>query len=99
MVYSSGSIQVSVDGVGIGGAGYGGSATTAAALASNMATVINRIPNSPVTATASGATVILTAKLKGVATDYSVSTSYVCNYPSCFQASVPAGYRLTGGTD
>jgi len=99
MVYSGGSFQVSVDGVGIGGAGYGGNATSAAALASNFANVVNAVPNSPVTAKASGATVSLTAKLKGAATDYSVSTSFACNYPMCFTAGVPAGYHLTGGTD
>jgi phage tail sheath gpL-like len=71
--------------------------TIAAALASHM-----NSPTSPVTAIASGSTITVTAKMDGVATDYSLSTSYDFDTDDfstpAFTVSV-SGATLSGGTD
>ena len=98
MVYGAGSIRVMMDGQVIGGVGYGGASVSATQVASTLASTINQISGSPVTASASGTRVTLTSKLNGAATNYSLSSSYTTSYPTYLQA-VPSGPLLTGGTD
>ena len=99
MTWSFGTIQVAVNGYIARGTAYGGTLTNAGALASSMASIINTNSNSPVTATASGAKVSLTTKLKGLATNYSLSTSYTNGGSPAYFQGVPSGAYLSGGTD
>ena len=81
---------------------YGSSSDTAASLASALASAMNQQALSPISATVSGSTVIITSTINGAATNYPLSTSYTYNtaqysYPA-FTASA-SGPFLTGGTD
>jgi RHS repeat-associated protein len=97
-IYDSGTCTVTVNGTPYGQSfGQGGSISS---IASGLASAISG--GSLVSATASGATISLTAKTGGTATNYSLSSS--CSYDSAdfgsasFTASA-SGSSLTGGTD
>jgi RHS repeat-associated protein len=81
---------------------WSGSGTTASSIASSTASAINADTAAYVTATVSGATVYLTAKTTGTATNYSLSCS--CTYDSTDFSSpsftcTPSGSTLTGGSN
>jgi RHS repeat-associated protein len=99
-IYDSGTVSVTVNGY-TATAGYGQydtPSTIATALVS--ATGLNS-SSSPVTASASGAVVTMTAKSSGVATNYSLSSSSATSQPTYFNGAsfsgTPSGPNLTGG--
>jgi RHS repeat-associated protein len=76
--------------------------STPTSIASGLASSINGNGSSPVNASASGATVNLTAKTTGASTNYSLSSTSSTNLPGTFSVSftaTPSGSALTGGTD
>jgi RHS repeat-associated protein len=108
--YDYGSDFVTVDG-GFGGSGYYSTYSTPSTIATEIASSLN-VSSSPVTATASGATVTITSKTTGTDSNYSISTSAqwdssVFGDPSfrACPASVECSAQgvgsstLTGGTD
>jgi len=99
-VYDSGTSTITVNGHS-NVVSWSGSGTTPSSIAFALAGNINGDSGAFVSASASGATVSLTAKTTGVSTNYSVSSSYSydsANFPnSSFSSSNPAA--LTGGRD
>jgi RHS repeat-associated protein len=101
-VYDTGTVTVMVNGVTAGTGSYGGG-DTPSSVATSVAYAINHNSSSPVSASANGAAVNLTAKSSGSVTNYSLyassATTYTqyFSYPS-FYTSI-SGSTLTGGTD
>lgn len=99
-VYDSGSVSITVNGF-TQGAWYN-QYSTASSIASAIVNAFNGAQNSPVSATLSGSTVILTAKTNGSNTNYPLSTSVVWQsdyFSSPSFSGTPSGPTLTGGTD
>jgi RHS repeat-associated protein len=95
--YDSGSVWITVNGVQTS-VSYGQN-STAATLASSLASSINANTSSSVTASSSGATVIVVAKTAGSTSDYSFSSGSSGAFsPPSFTVSA-SGATLTGGTD
>jgi len=97
--YDAGTVSITVGGF-QAQATYG-ETSTASSLASALAAIFTANSTSPVTATASGATINFEARAVGSSTNYSVSTNSSSNLPAIFNpASFSAsGSALTGGTD
>jgi RHS repeat-associated protein len=79
-----------------------GQGSTASSIATALASAINGDESEPVTASASGGTVNLTAKQAGSSTDYSLSAPYANNssaFPQPSFTTSPSGIALSGGTD
>lgn len=99
--FDFGTITVTVNGVATS-ISYG-QTSTAANLASALASSINSNTSSVVTASASSTTITLTAKQVGVATNYSLSASAAGGDPTVFPgssfAATASGTTLTGGTN
>jgi triacylglycerol esterase/lipase EstA (alpha/beta hydrolase family) len=101
LVWESGTVYVTVGGVTFR-ASYGGSTASTTGVATDLATAISNSTTSPVTATASSNVVTITSKLKGAATNYSLSTSYSYDttiFTSPAFTGAASGTQLTGGTD
>jgi IPT/TIG domain/Galactose oxidase, central domain len=103
-LYDSGTVTPTVNGVALsGGYGAGGAAWsgTPSTVASSLAIAINSNTSSPVTATANGAVVTLTAKTTGSATDYSFSATSATAFSTYFShpsfTATASGTTLTGG--
>jgi RHS repeat-associated protein len=100
-VYDSGSVWITVNGF-TAAVGYG-LGSTASSVASALAGVFNSDASSPVTATASGATITLRATMMGPQTNYTMSTGSATNDPADFGGpsftGSPSGPSLTGGVD
>ncbi len=77
------------------------SSDTSAIVASRLASAINTDSSAFVTAAVSGSTITLTAKITGVATNYSLSAWSSTNATSLFSypsfSGMPSGSTLTGG--
>jgi phage tail sheath gpL-like len=99
-IFDAGTVSVTVNGV-TSSTGYG-QGSTSASLATALASAVNGNVNSFVTASASGSTVTLTAKLVGSATDYSLSasatTNDATNFPGGSFSVATSGSTLTGGS-
>jgi RHS repeat-associated protein len=98
--FDSGSISLIVNGV-TKSTPYG-SGSTPTGLASALASAVSGDLSFPVTATASGSSLLLTARASGAATNYSVSSSTTTSDPTDFGSgsffiSTPAS--LSGGVD
>jgi RHS repeat-associated protein len=97
--YDSGGVSITVNGV-TNSASYG-QGSTPSTISSALASAINSNANSPVTASASNATVLLTAKAAGTASDYSLSATAATNDPTDFPgasfSALPFGFTLDGG--
>src|SRR6185437_2099619 len=79
-----------------------GQGATASSIATALANSINGDTGAPVTATASGAVVSLTATLKGASTDYSLASSVsydTSHFSSSSFLAGNSGSALTGGSD
>jgi RHS repeat-associated protein len=100
-IYDSGNFTVTVNGMGVGGAGYSyGGTDTPSTIAAALATAINNDSSSPVTASASGGTVSVISKTTGSSTDYSLAVSMSSNttfFPTPSFTISPSGTDLTGG--
>ena len=99
--YDSGTSTITVNGHG-DTVSWSGSGTTSPSIASSLASTINADSGAFVTASASGATVNLTAKAAGASTDYSLSSSYTydtTDFASSSFTSSNSGGALTGGRD
>jgi len=99
-VYDQGSQSVSINGVFVGTIRWS-QGSTSSALASSLVTSINATTNSPVTASASGSTVVLTSKIAGPTGDYGISVSSVSwssNYFSSASFTISSPSSLSGGT-
>jgi RHS repeat-associated protein len=100
-VWDTGSVSLTVNGY-TNSASYGRN-DTPSTIAAGLATVINGDPGASVTASASGATVTVTAKTTGAATNYSFITSSTTNDPNDFGSpsfgASPTSGTLTGGHD
>jgi RHS repeat-associated protein len=98
-VYDAGSVSVTVNGV-QSVANYGQNDSTAT-IASALATAVNGNSSSPVTASANGGAVTLTANDTGASSNYPLSTSVTWNTPSFSQPSFTpsAPSALSGGSD
>jgi phage tail sheath gpL-like len=100
-VYDSGSSTITVNGH-ADTVSWSGSGTTTSSIASSLASTINADSGAYVTASASGAVVNLTARALGVATDYSLSSSYTydsSDFSGPSFTSSNSGGALTGGRD
>lgn len=105
-IWDSGPISVTVNGtVYNGGNGYG-EFSTASGLASNIASEIDTGPDTNANAVDNGnntATIYLTARATGVATDYAISGYSATGNSSFFSGPSftvsPSGSTLTGGSD
>lgn len=98
--YNAGEVYLTVNGVTPGG--YYGENSTAAAVASSLASAVNGDASMPVTAAASGATVAITSKAIGTGVNYSLATS--CTYThtywvNCSFTGTLSGAAMTGGSD
>lgn len=100
-IYDSGSVTITVNGT-QASTSYG-QTSTASTVASGLAQSINSNSSAPVSASISGATVLLTAKTTGAATNYSLSASSATSEPATFARAsftgAASGGTLTGGTD
>src|SRR5207245_763303 len=80
-----------------------GQGDTPSTIATNLVSQINGDSAAFVTATASAATISLTSKATGAATNYSFSTSSITNDPTDFGGpsfvALPSSGALTGGSD
>ena len=98
-LWDSGSVTVTVNGFSAYGNYNQGS--TPSSVASGLASNINSNGSSPVTATASGSVVNLTAKTSGASTNYSLSVTSSTTYPQYFSSpsfsASKSGSTLTGG--
>ena len=98
--YDTGTLSVTVNAFPVS-VSYG-STSNAAGLASALASAFS-LAGSPYTASSNGATITLTSKAAGSATNYSVSTSLTWNTSNFTSASfgfqTPVISSLTGGTD
>jgi len=99
-IWDSGSVTITVNG--FAKSVWYGSGSTSATIASGLASAFNADGASPVTASASGAVVTVTAKVAGTAgNSYSLSASASTNDASDFWSSSftpsPAGTTLSGG--
>jgi RHS repeat-associated protein len=98
-IYDSGTASITVNGV-PASVSYGQSSTDSS-ISIALATAINGNTSSPVTATSSNATVILTAKATGPTGDYPLSATTVANDPTDFGSGsfteLPFGFTLNGG--
>lgn len=99
--YDSGTLSITVNGI-QASASYNQSAnTTAAAISSSLAAAVNGNTSMPVTASANGGSITLTAKFYGASTNYTVSLSP--NTVSYSMAVTTSGgaptTTLAGGTD
>jgi hypothetical protein len=99
-IFDAGTVSVTVNGVAVS-VSYGSGSTTST-LATALANAINASTTIPVTATASGGVVSLTAKTTGAATNYSFScsaaTNDATNFPGGSFSCTASGSTLTGGT-
>ena len=98
-VYDTGTVSVTVNGFQKSvGYDYSSSANSVAAA---LASAFNGDGGSPVTASANGTVVNLTAKTTGSSTNYSVSTSSGTTLPAYFSSSsfFASGSNLVGGHD
>jgi RHS repeat-associated protein len=99
-IYDTGTVWITVNGVKASSA-YGQGATVAT-IVTNLTNAINAINTYPVQATASGMSVILTAKATGAASDYTLSAGRTYDTSdfsvASFSTSV-SGATLTGGVD
>ncbi len=97
LTFDSGTVSITVNGF---TASYNyGRGATAQTIASHLASSLNA-GSSPVTASASGAVITLTAKTTGTASNYSLSTSVTWNQSTFTNPSftaTPSGSTLTGG--
>jgi len=101
LIWENGTIYLTVGGVTFH-TSYSGSTASTSGIATSLATSINNSTTSPVTASASSNVVTLTSKIKGVATNYSLSTSYsydTQDFSSPAFTGAVSGSQLTGGTD
>jgi RHS repeat-associated protein len=99
--YDSGTSTITVNGH-ADTVSWSGSGTTSSSIASSLSSAINADSGAYVSASASGATVNLTAKTVGVSTDYSLSSSYTydsTDFSSSSFTSSNSGANLTGGRD
>ncbi len=100
-IYDSGTVTVSVNGLAKTVIYFQNS--TAASLASGLASKFNNDPNSPVSAGVSGATITFTSILSGNASNYSFLVTAQTNDPADFFDSSfngsPASGTFTGGSD
>lgn len=98
-IYDTGTVTVTVNGSGKT-ARYG-STSTSSSIASAITTAFNNDPNSPVTASLSGATITFTSVLSGNASNYSFSTTSQTNDPTDFVGPSFRGNSgaLAGGSD
>jgi RHS repeat-associated protein len=98
-VYDSGGVSVTVNGFTTAPASYYQSSTTAS-IAASLASALNA-SGSPVTASSSGNTVTMTAKVTGAASDYPVSVSVSYDTQDFSHASFTASgpSALSGGAN
>jgi RHS repeat-associated protein len=100
-IYDSGTSTITVNGH-ADSVSWSGSGTTTSSIASSLASAINGDSGASVAASASGATVSLTAKTTGSNTNYSLSSSYTydsTDFSSGSFTSSNSGSTLTGGKD
>jgi len=100
-VYDSGTSTIMVNGH-ADSVNWSGSGTTTSSIASSLASSINGDSGASVTASASGATVSLTAKTNGVSTNYSLSSSSTydsSDFSNPSFSSSNSGSSLTGGSN
>jgi RHS repeat-associated protein len=100
-VYDSGSSTITVNGHS-NIVSWSGSGTTSSSIAAALASNINGDSSAFVNASASGATINLTARAAGASTDYSLSSSYTydsADFSSSSFTSSNSGAALTGGRD
>lgn len=99
--YDSGTLSVAVNGFSES-VNYG-QGTTVASIASTLISAFNSDANSPVTASAVGNVISLTARTAGAGTNYSFSATATTNYPSDFDGAsfsgTASGPTLDGGTE
>jgi RHS repeat-associated protein len=99
--WDRGSVSVTVNGL-TKSTTYGQS-STAAAIATALGSAINADSGYPVTAAVNGATITLTAKTSGAATNYTLTVASSSNLPQYFSSPsfipVRSGPTLTGGSD
>lgn len=99
LIYDSGTVWLTTNGVQCSAAYASGDTTST--VASHLASAINSCNGSPVTATVSGATVSLVSKVSGSGTDYAVSAGSQTSQPGYFsQPSFglsASGAALAGG--
>src|SRR5262249_32027045 len=100
-IWDHGSVTLTVNGV-PGGCSYSQTVNTnSTAMASCLADAITNAANSPVTASATGATISMVARVGGAATNYSFSVGSswdTIDFPNGPAYSGPTG-NLTGGYD
>jgi RHS repeat-associated protein len=100
-LYDSGTVTAAVNGFSKS-TSYGQGSTTAT-VASGLASAFNADGNSPVTGSASGASLTLTSKATGASTNYSLSASSATGLGGYFAqpsfAANPASSTLLGGRD
>ncbi|HVS89751.1 MAG TPA: RHS repeat-associated core domain-containing protein [Candidatus Acidoferrum sp.] len=98
-IWDSGTVSITVNGF-TKSVSYG-RISTPSTIASGLAAAFNGDASSPVTASASGSVVTLTAKATGAATNYSLSATASSGDPTDFGAgsftAMPSGATLTGG--
>jgi RHS repeat-associated protein len=91
----NGSVWISVNGV--KETAFFGDGSTAAGIASGLASLFNSDPASPATASLSGTTITLTSKAVGSGTNYSLSVGQTSHANSFIPSA--SGATLTGGVD
>jgi RHS repeat-associated protein len=99
-INDAGTLSISVNGF-TKSASYG-QTSTASSIASALVSALNADSSSPVNTSVSGATVTLTAKAGGAATNYALSASSATNQSGFTGTSFPAsasGANLAGGVD
>jgi RHS repeat-associated protein len=99
--FDTGTVWITVNGCQASASYQQGS--TPASLSTSLASQLGTLPCSPVTASASGSTLTLTAKSNGAATNYSLAAGSSTSQPGTFSnpsftLSV-SGASLTGGSD
>jgi len=100
-LYDSGSCTITVNNRS-DGQPWSGSGTTAAAIAASLANAINNDSSAFVNATASGNTILLTARTLGAATNVPFSSSCTwdsSHFSSASFTTVDSGPTLTGGSN
>jgi RHS repeat-associated protein len=100
IVWNQGTVSLTVNGyTASAGYGYDGTVFTAAAdVASGLASGFNNDPNSPVTASSNGASLLITAKGPGVSGNFSFSSSGTHNFKGASFSVSPASGALSGGS-
>lgn len=101
-VYDSGTTSITVSGLFGDSTSWSGSGTTPSSIASNLALAINNDQNTVVTASASGSTLILTAKALGMSSNglpLSCSSSYDSGNFTGPSFSISCPSTLSGGRE